>query len=522
MLRDRVEFITKSYTDAPAVKWVCGEDGEYEISEPDEDEKALGRGTTVVMHISSDGEEYLQGYKIREILDKYCSFMPVPIYFDDGEHEDEDKKENEDESKSEPEEKPINEVTPLWLKNPSDCTDEEYRDFYHEVFGDWRDPLFWIHISADYPLNFKGILYFPKLNEQYENLEGKIKLYYNQVFVADNIKEVIPEFLLMLRGVLDCPELPLNVSRSYLQNSTYVKKVSQHIVKKVADKLNGMFGNEREKYEGLWDDIKIFVEYGCIRDEKFYERVKDSILLPLTNGKYVTTDEYFGTDKSEDNAAENGSEATETTEETGSETTEAAEEKKPEKIAYYCNDKTAETHYIDTYVSAGIDVIYLGSVIDNQFISLLEREQNCKFARVDAGIADALKADGEAAHDDKVEALFRRVSGISDLTVQFERLRDAATPTILTEGEDERRMNDMMRIYGMGEGDAPKKYTLTVNLENGLIGQISGDPDGELAEKTAKYLWSLALICQRRLTSDEMKAFISESCDILGRLYEKN
>ncbi|MCD7783530.1 MAG: molecular chaperone HtpG [Firmicutes bacterium] len=535
MVSDTVEIITKSYTDAPAVKWVCGEDGEYEISEPDEDEKALGRGTTVVMHISSDGEEYLQGYKIREILDKYCSFMPVPIYFDDGEHEDEGKNEDEsedDDKKSDekkPEEKPINEVTPLWLKNPSDCTDEEYRDFYHKVFGDWRDPLFWIHISADYPLNFKGILYFPKLNEQYENLEGKIKLYYNQVFVADNIKEVIPEFLLMLRGVLDCPELPLNVSRSYLQNSTYVKKVSQHIVKKVADKLNGMFGNEREKYEGLWDDIKIFVEYGCIRDEKFYERVKDSILLPLTNGKYVTTDEYFGTDKSDDNedsaaednaAAETGGEAT--GDGAGGDGGETAEEKKPEKIAYYCNDKTAEAHYIDTYVSAGIDVIYLGSVIDNQFISLLEREQNCKFARVDAGIADALKADGESAHDDKVEALFRRVSGISDLTVQFERLRDAATPTILTEGEDERRMNDMMRIYGMGEGDAPKKYTLTVNLENGLIGQISGDPDGELAEKTAKYLWSLALICQRRLTSDEMKAFISESCDILGRLYEKN
>ncbi|MCD7776451.1 MAG: molecular chaperone HtpG, partial [Firmicutes bacterium] len=448
MVSDTVEIITKSYTDAPAVKWVCSEAGEYEISEPSEDELALGRGTSVIMHISSDGEEYLSGYKLREVLDKYCSFMPVPIFFDDGEKpEPEEKPETADEEDSEdkqtPEaEKPINDVTPLWQKNPSECTDEEYKEFYHKVFGDWRDPLFWIHISADYPLNFKGILYFPKLNEQYENLEGKIKLYYNQVFVADNIKEVIPEFLLMLRGVLDCPELPLNVSRSYLQNSTYVKKVSQHIVKKVADKLNGMFENEREKYEGLWDDIKIFVEYGCIRDSKFYERVKDSILLPLTDGRYVTTDEYFGTSSKEEEESEEKAADAASSDESGDNSEEISEAPKPEKVAYYCNDKVAEAHYIDSYTKAGIAVIFLGSVIDTQFISLLEREQKCKFSRVDSGIADALKAEGEAAHDDKVEALFRRVSGIEDLKVNFERLKDKGTPTVLTESEDGRRMND--------------------------------------------------------------------------------
>ncbi len=498
MVSEKVEIITKSYTDAPAVRWVCTDDGTYEITPETEN---VPRGTSVIMHITEDENEFLSPYKIRSILSKYCSFMPFAIYFTDVKEEEEKKANKEkhehehhddgdscecDHEHEEDVPKPINDIHPLWQKNPSECTDEEYREFYRRVFSDYREPLFWIHISADYPLNFKGILYFPRITNEYESLEGQVKLFYNQVFVADNIKEVIPEYLLMLRGVLDCPELPLNVSRSYLQNNSYVTKISQHIVKKVADKLTGMFSTEREHYSELWGDIKTFIEYGCIRDRKFYDRVKDCLLLPLTDGTHVTVDEYLA----------------------------AAEEKHNGSI-YYASDKTAEAQYIAAYTAEEINVALLDTVIDIQLLPTLEEDKKCKFIRVDADIADVLKGDGEAASDEKLEALFRRVSGDEKLTVKFERLKDASVPAVVTESEQSRRMGDMMRMYGMGE-NIPHELSLTLNLENSLIASLASDPESETSQKVAKHIWSLSMLTRKQLTPDELRAFLSESYDILG------
>jgi len=322
MVSDTVEVITKSYTGTPAVHWVCTGDGEYETSVGERD----GHGTTVVMHISDEESAYLEKYKIEEMLEKYCAFMPVEIYFTCADDEDEAKDDKKDDKEPEAP-KPVNDTTPLWLKNPSDCTPEEYKEFYRKVFHDYREPLFWIHLNADYPLNFRGILYFPRITNEYESIEGQVKLYYNQVFVADNIKEVIPEYLLMLKGVLDCPELPLNVSRSYLQNNTYVAKVSAHIVKKVADKLNSLCNVSREEYEKVWNDIRTFVEYACMRDRKFYDRVKDSLLLELTDGKFVTVNDYL----------------------------ESAKEQH-ENTVYYTSDKAAQAQYISMFEAQNMQI----------------------------------------------------------------------------------------------------------------------------------------------------------------------
>jgi molecular chaperone HtpG len=313
MVSDTVEIETKSYTDAPAVHWSCNEGGDYEMSAGSRTQ----HGTDIIMHISDSEAEYLMQSKIRKILEKYCSFMPVDIYFEDA-----------DDEKKDEEPTPINETTPLWQKNASECTDEEYKAFYSKVFNDYRDPLFHIHINADYPLNFKGILYFPKLANEYETIEGQVKLYYNQVFVADNIKEVIPEYLLMLKGVLDCPELPLNVSRSYLQTNTYVSKLSAHIVKKVADKLCSLCNNERESYEAIWKDIAPFIEYASMRDRKFYDRVKGAMLVSLSDGTKMTFEEYL----------------------------EAAKELHENKV-YYCTDKALQAQYISMFESEGIKVV---------------------------------------------------------------------------------------------------------------------------------------------------------------------
>lgn len=502
MVSDTVDVITRSYTGADAVKWVCSDAGEYEITAPEED---LGRGTSVIMHITEDEKEFLTSAKVREILSKYCSFLPVPIYYSDGEehechcghdhgdgechcHEDDHECSCEDECKCDSQ-KPINDVTPLWQKNPSECTDDEYRDFYHRVFGDYRDPLFHIHISADYPLNFKGILYFPRITNEYESLEGQVKLYYNQVFVADNIKEVIPEYLLMLRGVLDCPELPLNVSRSYLQNNSYVSKVSAHIVKKVADKLTGLYNTDRPRYEEIWNDVKTFIEYGCLRDRKFYDRVKNAMLLPTTDSRFLTVDEYL----------------------------EGAKEKHEGKV-YYCNDKIAEAQYIAAYENEGISVVHLSTVIDTQFIGLLENDKSCRFVRVDAAVDDVLKMEGAADSDEKLVSLFREVSGKADLAVSFERLRDEKTPAVITENEESRRMNDMMRMYGMSADSGVKNVSLTVNVENEIIKKLSCSEINENSRRIAKHVWSLCRLCRRELTAEEMQEFLTESYEILGRM----
>ena len=498
MVSDTVDVITRSYTGESAVKWVCTEAGEYEITK---DYYRAERGTDVVMHIMKDEDEFLDEYRIRGILEKYCSFMPVEIYLDvvksDEEKKDDAAAEDKaaaDEPKEKAEPKPINDIHPLWQKNPSECTDEEYAEFYRKVFNDYREPLFHIHLNADYPLNFKGILYFPRLAHEYDSLEGQVKLYYNQVFVADNIKEVIPEFLLMLKGVLDCPDLPLNVSRSYLQNSGYVAKISAHIVKKVADKLNSMFTNERESYEKLWDDLKTFVEYGCLRDHKFYERVKDSILYRTADSRFVTLHEYL--EKAKD---------------------------KHDKTVYYTADKTSQAQYIAMFESEGIEVVVLDKLIDTQFINVIEQEnEGVKFVRIDADVASALKAEGKAEENEKLAELFREVSANKDLKVSFELLKNDKIPAVLNISEQSRRMEDMMKMYRMAGNDGPDmKFptdaTLVVNAQSELIKRLADEleSDSDKAKKVAKQIYTLALLAQRQLTADELRDFLGESFDML-------
>ncbi len=479
MVSDTVTVNTKSYLGTDAVKWVCNSDGDYEISAAER----KTRGTEIVMDINDDEAEYLNETKLRDILDKYCSFMPVEIYFS---VEGEEKKEDE-------EEKPINDVSPLWQKQPSECTDEEYKEFYTKVFRDYREPLFQIHINADYPLNFKGILYFPRLNHEFDNLEGQVKLYYNQVFVADNIKEIIPEFMLMLKGVLDCPELPLNVSRSYLQNSGYVSKISAHIVKKVGDKLTSMFKQEREKFQELWPDLKTFVEYGCIRDGKFYDRVKNCILLAdATEDKYYTLDEYL----------------------------EAGKEKYENKV-YYCNDKVTQAQYISLYNAQDVNVVLLDKMLDTNFIHILEeKHEGLKFIRIDAD-TDILKGEGEVKESKKTEELFKKVSGNDKLTVKFERLADEKIPALININEDERRFEDMMKLYrANGIPDMPMSMTLVVNSASPLAQKLmdSAEAEEEKAEQLAKQIFTLSLLAQRKLSADHLKEFLSDSFDILMKL----
>ena len=480
MVSDTVTVESKSYTGAPAVKWVCNSDGEYETFPSDREE----RGTSVIMKITEDEKELLDGYKIKEILDKYCSFMPVPVFFYDAENDD-----REGDDKKEPEQ--VNDTKPLWMKQPSECTEDDYKAFYKKVFRDYRDPLFWVHINAEYPLNFKGIIYFPKLNSEYEPLEGQIKLYYNQVFVADNIKEVIPDYLLMLRGVLDCPELPLNVSRSYLQNNGYVTKIAAHIVKKVADKLNGMFNTDREKYEKLYNDIKIFVEYGCIRDKKFFDRVKGSVLFSSAlDDKSYTLDEYL----------------------------EECREKHENKV-FYATDKKTQAQYISMYQAQGVKILLLDRPLDTQFVQTIEADKNgVSFIRVDSDVDDVLK-NGEAAENEKLKELFRKASGKDDLEVSFAALKDEKTPAILNEDEHERRFADMMRMYRMdGAEEIPSKAKLVVNTSSSLykkLEELAGTDEAK-AEKLCGYVFSLATVAHRQLTADELKAFLESQYELLS------
>ncbi len=478
MVADRVELTTKSYKDAPALHWDCDSESEYTVEETERT-----RGTTVTMHINEDGEEYLNEYKLREILDRYCSFMPIEIYLEDEEKEEEVKEGEEQKAPT-----PINDTTPLWQKNPSDCTEEEYKAFYTKVFADYREPLFYMHINADYPLNFKGVLYFPRLRENYESLEGKVKLYYNQVFVADNIKEVIPEYLLMLRGVLDCPELPLNVSRSYLQNSGYVTKISAHIVKKVADKLNSMFNNDREKFEEIWTDLRTFVEYGCISDKKFYDRVSPSVLLTLVNGKKKTVDEYL----------------------------DACREKH-ENIIYYATDEKIQSRYISMYEDKGIEVALLDGVLDTRFSETVERnKENVKFKRVDADLS-ALKDEGEAEENAQLSELFASVVGNEKVTVKLESISDESVPALLSVNEEMMRMNEMMKMYAPDMPEQPVEMTLSLNKNNAVVKKLS-DGAYEDNEAVAKQLYGLALLSQRKLSAEEMKDFLDNSYALLSKL----
>ena len=466
MVADKVDILTKSFKDEPAVFWTCTDDGDYEMKTAEKEE----RGTDIILHINDDNKEYLEEDKVRETAEKYCSFMAFPVFLGD---------------------KQISDTEPLWLKNPSQCTDEEYSEFYKKVFHDYNDSLFHIHINADYPLNFKGILYFPKPSHEYQNLDGEIKLYYNRVFVADNIKEVIPEYLLMLKGVVDCPDLPLNVSRSYLQTNTYVAKVSAHIVKKVCDKINSLFNTEREKFEGIYEDLKVFLEYACLKDEKFYDRIKSSLLFRSVSGGYKTLSDCL--------------------------------ENNEEKKIYYASDVEQQSVYINMFKNENIDVVVMDKVLDNQFISLLEyKNEGVKFLRVDAS-SDVLKTDNEGSKDEQLEKLFREVSGKENLKVTVSALKDKTVPAVLNISEEARRFNDMLKMYGMYNGkdvsgnQAPEEYTLSLNSESAIVGKLKTLPEDE-ARTVAKQIFSLALLSQRRFTAEELSEFVKDSYSLLEKI----
>ena len=477
MVSDSVELETKSYTDAPAVHWECSESGEYEISNSSRTE----HGTSVIMHISDSEAEFLEKSKIRAILEKYCSFMPVDIYFED----------LADEKKEDEKAEPINETTPLWQRSASECSKEDYNEFYRKVFNDFKEPLFHIHINADYPLNFKGILYFPKLANEYESIEGQMKLYYNQVYVADNIKEVIPEYLLVLKGVLDCPELPLNVSRSYLQTNTYVSKLSSHISKKVADKLAALCNNEREEYAKIWNDISPFIEYACMKDRKFYDRVKNSLLLTLTDGSTKTYDEYL----------------------------EEAKDTHENKI-YYATDKALQAQYISMFESQNIKVVLFERPIDTQFSSILEQYRpDVKFLRVDADIAENLKSSEEINESESLKSLFADLLG-EKTALKFNALKDESIPAILNVSEDSRRMEELMRMYGMDAGAYPTESTFILNTASPLIKKLeeTAESDIEKAREMAAYLYKLSLLSQKKFSAEEMQDFMKSGFDILMKL----
>lgn len=499
MIADKVEIKSKSYRkDDAAVWWTGNEDGSYEMRPCDK----LQRGTDIILYINDDEKEYASESKIREIIEKFCSFMPVEIYYTVLPEKKEEVKEGE-EPKEKPEPKPVNDTTPLWLKKPSECTDEEYKEFYRKVFRDYKEPLFWIHISADYPLNFKGILYFPKLSNEYGSYEGQVKLYYNQVFVADNIKEVIPEYMFLLKGVLDCPELPLNVSRSYLQSNGYVAKISAHIVKKVSDKLNSLFNTEREKYESFWDDVKPFVEYAGIRDNKFFSKVKDVILYKTTEGKFMTLAEY-------------------------------AANEHYDNTVYYTDDKQRQSKYVSMFASQGVPVVEFDKLIDVQFVSFAESElksddkyKDIKFVRVDSGVADILKDSDKQTDEEQSKKLcdfFKETLGKGDgLKISCDHLKDSTVPAVLNLSEQSRRFSDMMKMYGGGMGSMPVEETLVLNLSNPLIGKIadkitSEETPDELSKSLATQAYMLALVAQRPLEPDELSKFISQSSELFAKL----
>ncbi len=483
MVSKRVQIDTLSYLEgAEAVTWVCDGGTEYEIY-PSEDRKE--RGTTITLFIDEDSKEFLEVYKVREIIEKYCSFLPIEIYLE------EDGKEVKEEDL-----KPLNDITPLWMKAPKDCTDEEYKDFYKKVFMDYNDPLFWIHLNVDYPFNLKGILYFPKLKHELEATEGQVKLYNNQVFVADNIKEVIPEFLLLLKGTIDCPDLPLNVSRSFLQKDKDVIKISKHIVKKVADKLVSLYKNERENFNGFWKDIQIFIKYGCLRDESFYEKIKDIIIFKRLNGEYITLKEYLEENK-----------------------------EKHENKVFYVTDEKQQSQYIKMFKEANLDALVLDCSLDNHFISFLEaKETGVTFARIDSDISETLKnSETEDLKDlnEKITKLFNKVISNGVKEVKVESLKNSETPAMILVSEQSRRMIEMSKMFGgMDIPDMFKEEkTLIINNNNPIIKKIASiDLEGkeEKVNLICNYILDIALLSNKELSSEEMDNFIDRSNKLLN------
>ena len=550
MVADEVQIDTLSYKEgAKPVHWASQGGTEYEMQEGNK----TTVGSEITLFLNEDSLEFANEYRAREVLERYCSFMPVEIFLSKAnaepeydtideddvldtdtvvEHITEEPKEGEE---GEPKKKAkivrrpvsISDTHPLWTKNPSECTKEDYIDFYRKVFMDYKEPLFWIHLNMDYPFNLKGILYFPKINTEYDSIEGKIKLYNNQVFIADNIKEVIPEFLMVLKGVIDCPDLPLNVSRSALQNDGFVNKVADYISKKVADKLNGMFKTDRENYEKYWDDISPFIKFGCLKDEKFGEKMKNSMLYKNLDHKYMTLEDIIKEAKGEEADAAKTEEAKAEETKTDAEESKDADAKEEEKTRiFYVTDEVQQSQYINMFKAQGQDAIILTHNIDSAFITYLEQKhQEVQFLRIDADVHDSLK--DEVAEDEKEEfqkttdslvEIFRKELGNEKLDVKVEKLKDENVASMAVLSEENRRMQEMMKMYGMGGMDASmfgSQATLVLNANHPLVQFLVTNKDSKNVSIICKQLYDLAMLAHKPLSPEEMTAFVKRSNDIM-------
>ncbi len=565
MVADDVHIDTLSYKEgAKPIHWECDGGTEYTLDEGTKTEV----GTEITLYLNEASVEFCNEYRAREVIKKYCSFMPVPIYLEKANAETEyetidkadktdkdvvieeikeeakyEEKENEDGEKEQVEISPakeklkivkrpvsLNDTHPLWTKHPNDCTKEEYLDFYRKVFMDYKEPLFWIHLNVDYPFNLKGILYFPKINMEYESIEGTIKLYNNQVFIADNIKEVIPEFLMLLKGVIDCPDLPLNVSRSALQNDGFVKKISDYISKKVADKLSGMCKTEKEEYEKYWDDISPFIKFGCLKDDKFCDKMTDYILFKNLDGKYLTLPECLEIDKKkEETASDESGEKVEAEivdeEKEGDEID--GEEKAPRKVIYYVTDEKQQSQYINMFKEQGIDAVILTHNIDQPFVSQLEsKNEDIKFQRIDADLTDSFKEEVSDADKETIaektttlSELFKKALHKDKLEVKVEKLKNERVSSMLTVSEESRRMQDMMKMYSMSGMDmgmfGEEGETLVLNAGNKLVQYIFENKDSENVPMICEQLYDLAVLANKPLSPEAMTKFVARSNEIM-------
>lgn len=495
MVAKKVRIDSLSFQEgAKAVSWESEDGMAFVMDEGTRTE----RGTTITLFIGDEDKEFLDTYRVREVLDRYCGYLAVPVYlFDENEKPYEEKdKDGNVEKVREPEAKQVNDTHPLWLKNPKDCTDEAYRAFYRKMFREYEDPLFWVHLNVDYPFNLKGILFFPKLKQDFGAKEGEVKLFAGQVFVADNIKEIIPEFLLLLKGVIDCPDLPLNVSRSFLQNDGYVKKISTHITKKVADRLTGLFNTDRPAFESYWDDISPFVKYGCIRDAKFFDSVKPVLLLKSTEGAYYTFEEY-----------------------------KARNEGKVEKKVYYTTDAKRQADSVGLYTAKGIDVAQLDTLIDMNFISFMEYgagEQKYEFVRVDADLSGLTEEsdEGKDLDEQAVQTQFRNALGMAELEVKLQALSAESVTAMLVEDEQTRRFKEMSRVYGQ-DFKMPDKYTLVLNRKSPTLRAIVKRGENETTGMLIKQLYDLAKIATAPLEADELTAFLERSRKLVELLAQE-
>ncbi len=529
MVADKVTIETCSYQEgAQPVYWESDGGTTYEMGEGNYTE----RGTRITLYLSDDSLEFSNEFRVKEIIGKYCSFMPVEIYYineDEAKKQDKEatvdakakvRKAEEDDfiggsdetAKTEEVEaeaadtkeednspKPLNDINPLWMRTPGDCTDEDYKDFYQRVFYDFKEPMFWIHLNMDYPFNLKGILYFPRLNPTMDQLDGKVKLYNNQVFVADNIKEVIPEFLLVLKGIIDCPDLPLNVSRSALQNDGFVKKISDYITKKVADKLTGMFKTDRERYESLWEDLSPFIKFGCLKDDKFNEKMEKTMIFRNLEGKYISLEDYL----------------------------EAAKDKHENKV-FYVSDEQTQAQYIEMFKKEGMDAIFLTHNIDSPYITSMEaKNDKVKFLRIDSDISENLKGeelaeDTAKEYNDKLTEVFKKALGKEKLKLEARSLKDETVSSMLIQSEQERRMADMMKLYSFG-GMSPMDFgaeaeTLILNVNNKLVKYILDNPEAENTNTICAQLYDLAVLANRPLTAEELTGFVKRSNEILNMM----